>query len=188
MPSEGPNYVGYSHVARLAGRTYVHSTVKDIVVAAYKTLESTEPEKIYKYAETGFEAGGRFKPHKTHQNGLSVDFMTPVMNDDGKSVHLPTHPLNRFGYDIEFDSNDKFKDYRIDYQALAAHIVALDKAAKQAGEGLWRVIFDPKLQPNLLKTQYGDYLKANIEFSKKRSWVRHDEHYHVDFAIKCEKR
>ena len=70
--------------------------------------------------------------------------MTPVIDNDGKSVHLPTHPLNRFGYDIEFDDNDKFEDYRIDYQAWAAHIVALDKAAKQAGEGLWRMIFDPK--------------------------------------------
>ena len=29
------------------------------------------------------------------------------------------------------------------------------------------------------------YLKDNIQFSKRRSWVRHDEHYHVDFAIPC---
>lgn len=187
LPRSGKNFVTYSDVARLAGRTYVHSKVRDITVAAYKALEELEPNKVYKYAETGFEEGGRFKPHKTHQNGLSIDFMTPVIDASGKSVHLPTHPFNRFGYDIEFDKNDAFDEYRIDYVALAAHIVALDKAAKAAGEGLWRVIFDPKLQPKLLETQYGAYLKANIEFSKKRSWVRHDEHYHVDFAIECDK-
>ncbi|MDH5765520.1 MAG: replication initiation protein, partial [Gammaproteobacteria bacterium] len=27
--------------------------------------------------------------------------------------------------------------------------------------------------------------KKNIQFSTKRSWVRHDEHYHVDFSIPC---
>jgi len=31
LPSKGNNYVTYSLVARLAGRTYVHSTVHDIL-------------------------------------------------------------------------------------------------------------------------------------------------------------
>ena len=179
------NYVSYSSVARLAGRTYVHSAVKKIIVAAYQDLEIEQPKKVYKYAETGFKQGGPFKPHKTHRNGLSVDFMTPVHNKEGQSVHLPTNPLNKFGYKIEFDDKDQFEGLTIDYEALAAHIVALDKQAKKQGYDLWRVIFDPKLQPNLLKTQYADYLRKNIEFSKKRSWVRHDEHYHVDFSIPC---
>ena len=185
LPSEGANFVGYSSVARLAGRTYVHSSVKDIILAAYSDLEKEQPKKVYKYAEAGFEEGGPFKPHKTHRNGLSVDFITPVIDEDNVSVHLSTHPLNKFGYDIEFDKNDKYDDLRIDYEAIAAHIVALHKQAKAAGYDLWRVIFDPKLQPNLYKTPYADYLKNNVQFSTKRAWVRHDEHYHVDFAIPC---
>lgn len=186
LPSKGSNFVGYSSVARLAGRTYVHSAVRDIIVASYKALEEDQPRKVYKYAETGFKKGGRFKPHKTHMNGLSVDFMTPVANENGESVHLPTNILNRFGYDIEFDSGGTYEDLKIDYDALAAHIVSLDKHSKDAGYDLWRVIFDPKLQPNLFKTKYGPYLKKNIQFSKKKSWVRHDEHYHVDFSIPCQ--
>lgn len=187
LPSAGENYVGYSTVARFAGRTYVHSQVKSIIVKAYKFLETDQPDKVFKYAETGFEEGGQFKPHKTHRNGLSVDFMTPVVDESGQSVHLPTHPLNKFGYDIEFDTNDKFEEYAIDYDALAAHIVALHKEATAQGVDLWRVIFDPKLQPKLFDTKYASYLKEHIQFSKKRSWVRHDEHYHVDFDIPCEK-
>jgi penicillin-insensitive murein DD-endopeptidase len=187
LPSEGTNFVGYSAVARLAGRTYVHSSVKDIMLAAYKDLEKDQPNKVYKYAETGYEKGGQFKPHKTHRNGLSVDFMTPVLNENNKSVHLPTHPLNKFGYDIEFDKNGEYDGLRIDYDAVAAHIVALHKQARAHGYDLWRVIFDPKLQPNLYKTLYGEYLKNNVQFSKARAWVRHDEHYHVDFAIPCSK-
>jgi penicillin-insensitive murein endopeptidase len=185
LPSSGDNFVAYSNVARLAGRAYVHSQVESIIVNGYKSLETEQPDKVFKYAETGFEEGGQFKPHKTHRNGLSVDFMTPVLDKLGQSVHLPTHPLNKFGYDIEFDSKGQYEEYSIDYVALAAHIVTLHKEAVAQGVDLWRVIFDPKLQPELFKTPYGTYLKKHIQFSKKRSWVRHDEHYHVDFSVPC---
>ena len=185
LPAEGANFVGYSTVAQLAGRTYVHSSVKGIMLAAYKDLEKDQPNKVYKYAETGFENGGQFKPHKTHRNGLSVDFMSPVIDENNVSVHLPTHPLNKFGYDIEFDKDDEYEGLSIDYEAIAAHIVALHKQAKAAGYDLWRVIMAPELQPNLFTTPYGPYLKEHIMFSTKLSWVRHDEHYHVDFAIPC---
>lgn len=186
LPLSGNNFVSYSYLASAAGRTYVHSEVKVILLAAYESLHEQAPDKVFKYAESGFYEGGRFKPHKTHQNGLSVDFMVPVVNASGESVHLPTNPLNRLGYDIEFDGKGRYGDYRIDYEALAAHLVELDKAAKARGHGLWRVIFDPKLQPYLLKTRHGDYIQKNIQLSKKRSWVRHDEHYHVDFEIPCQ--
>jgi len=187
LPSKGNNFESYSSVARALGRSYVHSDVLKIIVAAYAALESSQPEKVFKYAESGFKEGGKFKPHKTHQNGLSVDFMVPVVNKSGKSVHLPTNPLNKFGYKIEFDENSQYEDYSIDYEAMTAHIVELDKATKSAGFTLWRVIFDPNLQPNLYSTKYAEYLKANIQFSTKPFWVRHDEHYHIDFNIPCKK-
>ena len=185
LPLAGNNYVGYSLLGSLLGRNYVHSEVRNIIVSAYKALEKEQPNKVYKYAESGLQFGGQFKPHKTHQNGLSVDFMTPVINKKGQSVYLPTNPLNKFGYAIEFDEKGIYDGMRIDYEAMAAHIVILDKQAKKNGYGLWRVIFDPQLQAPLFDTQYADYLKENIQFSNKRSWVRHDEYYHVDFAIKC---
>lgn len=187
LPSEGNNYVSYSKTAEIAGRTYVHSKVREIILTSFKWLETETPEKVYKYAETGFKEGGQFKPHKTHRNGLSVDFMVPVTNDKGESVHLPTHYFNKLGYSIEFDKDGKYDQYKIDYDALAAHIVSLHKAAVEKGLDLWRVIFDPKLQPYLIRTEYGEYLKKHIRFSRERSWVRHDEHYHVDFDIPCNK-
>ncbi len=185
LPVVGKNFVSYSQVADALGRTYVHTEVRKIVLQAYLSLEKELPDKVYKYAETGFKNGGQFKPHKTHQNGLSIDFMTPVIDEAGQSVHLPTHAFNRYGYDIEFDVDGTYKNYRIDYTALAAHLVALHKAALAQGHDLWRVIFDPSLQAGLLKTQYADYIRKHIQLSKRRSWVRHDEHYHVDFAIPC---
>lgn len=65
LPRSGPNFVTYSNIARAAGRTYVHSEVREIVVEAYALLEREQPLKVYKYAETGFKTGGQFKPHKT---------------------------------------------------------------------------------------------------------------------------
>lgn len=35
LPDKGNNYVAYSAMASLAGRTYVHSSVRDIMVSAY---------------------------------------------------------------------------------------------------------------------------------------------------------
>lgn len=185
LPSEGRNFVSYSRLARSLGRNYVHSTVRDVFLEAYRSLEKDRPGKIYKYAETGFKEGGQFKPHKTHQNGLSIDFIVPVVNSAGESVHLPTHILNKYGYNIEFDKTGQYEDYTIDYESLGAHIVALHQAAKKHNIEIWRVLFAPDLQPYLYKTQYGEYIKSYIEIPGKRSWVRHDDHYHVDFKVQC---
>lgn len=185
LPSEGRNFVSYGSFPEIAGRTYVHSKVRDVIVDAYRLLEAEQPSKVYKFAETGLRGGGPFKPHKTHQNGLSVDFMVPVVDESGRSVHLPTHPLNRYGYDIEFDASGQFEGYRIDYEALAVHLVALTRAAENHGIKIWRVIFAPELAPNLYKTKYAEEIKQAVFIPNRPSWVRHDEHYHVDFDVPC---
>ena len=185
LPDFGPNFVSYGNIPELAGRTYVHSKVRDVIVSAYESLEKEQPGKVFKYAETGTKLGGSFWPHKTHQNGLSVDLMVPVLDENGNSVHLPTNPLNEYGYAIEFDEQGRYEGYRIDFDALGALIVALHKSASRHGIGLWRVLFVPNLQPYLYKTAYGDYIRANITIPSKRSWRPHDEHIHVDFVVKC---
>nr|WP_086940743.1 penicillin-insensitive murein endopeptidase [Thaumasiovibrio occultus] len=186
LPVQGENFVSYSFAAIAAGRTFVHSDVRDIMVTAWDALAQSHPDKVYKYAEMGFADGGQFRPHKTHRNGLSIDMMTPMINAEGESVHLPTTPFNKLGYNIELDDQGRYEDLRIDYEALAAHIVELHKAATAQGHDIWRVIFDPELQAPLFETQYGSYLRRHIQFSTRRSWVRHDEHYHIDFAIPCQ--
>ncbi len=185
LPDSGKNFVSYGTLPQILGRTYVHNKVRDVVLESYRMLEKVQPGKIFKYAETGFKEGGAFKPHKTHQNGLSVDFMVPVLNAKGDSVHLPTHAFNKYGYEIEFDDKGQFDEYRIDYEALGAHMMTLHQAANSQGIKIWRILFDPVLQPFLYASKYGTYIRDNISIPKKRSWVRHDEHYHVDFILKC---
>ena len=185
LPSNGANFISYSMSAELVGRTYVHSKVRDVLLDAYKALETAAPGKVFVYGETGWKGGGRIRPHRTHQNGLSVDFMVPVLDQAGKSVPLPTSPLNRFGYDIEFDASGRYEELAIDFDGVAEHLYQLHRAARAQGIGIALVIFDTAYLPRLLATSRGPYLKQNLKFMQSRPWVRHDEHYHVDFAVKC---
>lgn len=43
LPSEGRNFVSYGSFPELAGRTYVHSKVHDVVADAYRLLEAEQP-------------------------------------------------------------------------------------------------------------------------------------------------
>ena len=153
LPLWGKNYSSYSYGLSLIGRTYVHSKVRDILIEAYRNLEKVTPGIQFKYGETGFKEGGEFKPHKTHQNGLSVDLMVPVV---GLTSNIPeplkTHVLNKWGYDIDFDKNGKNKIQKIDFDSLGKLIVEIHKVVKKQNVEIWRIIFAPRLQDELYKT------------------------------------
>jgi penicillin-insensitive murein DD-endopeptidase len=185
LPLVGSNFSTYSKLGAAAGRTHVHSKVAEIVAAAYTAAASADPSVTYVYGETGWPSGGRIRPHRTHQNGLSVDFFVPVRNEAGKSVALPTGLTNKLGYDIEFNANAKYAEYSIDFPALAEHLYQLHVAATARGAGIALVIFDAPFLPKLFATPRGPYLQEHLPFMKGRPWVRHDEHYHVDFAVPC---
>ena len=185
LPLSGPNFTAYSLLAATVGRTYVHSTVASLLEASYKSLAAAHPEVSYVYGETGWASGGRFRPHRTHQNGLSVDFFVPVRNASGRSMPLPTDLTQRLGYDIEFNKNAQYKEFGIDFEAMAEHLYQLHVAAKATGAGIALVIFDSEYLPRLFATGRGPYLKQHLPFMKGKPWVRHDEHYHVDFAVPC---
>jgi penicillin-insensitive murein DD-endopeptidase len=186
LPHSGANFSAYVSLASTLGRTYVHSSVRQIVLRAYEQLQVTAPQKVFVYGETGRAKGGPFSPHRTHQNGLSVDFMVPVLRS-GQSVALPTNITNKFGYDLEFDAEGKLGDMTIDFEALAEHLFQLHQAAREAGAGIELVIFDPQLQDRLFRTKRGPFLLSNVPFMARQAWVRHDEHYHVDFKVICKK-
>ena len=185
IATSGPNFLPYSSVGVGLGRTYVHSKVAATVAAAYKALEASAPGKTYVYGESGWREGGTIKPHRTHQNGTSVDFMVPVVDQSGRSVPLPTGVTNKFGYAIEFDAQASYEDLSIDFEAMAAHLLALDQAARANGIRISRVIFEQAYMPRLFGTRRGDLVRSALPFMQGKPWIRHDEHYHVDFALAC---
>ena len=184
LPARGANFTSYSLLGSALGRTYVHDNVRAVILDAYDTLASVSPRTAFVYGETGFPGGGPFKPHKTHQNGTSVDFMVPVRRD-GASVPLPTSAFNKFGYALEFDSRGRSGDLSIDFEAIALHLLALSDSGARRGVKIRRVIFDVPLQQKLFDAQSGSKVRERITFSQRSAWVRHDEHYHVDFEIPC---
>jgi penicillin-insensitive murein endopeptidase len=185
LPIQGENYTPYSFVGVSLGRTYLHQSVRDIVVDAYGAVYLTQPDKRFMYGETGFATGGNFKPHRTHQSGLSIDFMVPVRDSRGVSVLVPTNVQNKFGYGLEFDVNGSSGDLRIDFDAMAEHLYQLAEAAKKYHVGIERVIFQKELATLLFQTKRGSYLRTTVPFMKTTPWINHDEHYHVDFALPC---
>jgi penicillin-insensitive murein DD-endopeptidase len=184
LPLWGANYRSYSAAGWVLGRTFVHDQVSATLLDAWRALETAAPGATYVYGETGWPRGGRIRPHRTHRNGLSVDLMVPVLRG-GTSVPLPTGPTNRYGYDIEFDEQGRYRDYRIDFEALGEHLYQLQVAAQARGFRIRRVIFEVPLQTLLWNTRRGAWLRRNLSFSTRPAWVRHDEHYHVDFELPC---
>jgi penicillin-insensitive murein endopeptidase len=185
LPRSGENFGAYSTVGVALGRTHAHARVVDAISASYAALARSHPEKTFVYGETGFAKGGVFKPHRTHQNGLSVDFMVPVVDAAGRSVPLPGNAANRYGYDIEFDAHARYRGRRIDFEVMAEHLRALHRAGEDSGARIDRVIFEPAFLPKLLATRHGPWLQRNIAFVYGKVWWRHDEHYQVDFRVRC---
>jgi penicillin-insensitive murein endopeptidase len=167
------------------GRTYVHSTVRDIMRDAFADLAKSHPDLRFTYGESGWATGGRFWPHKGHSNGTAADFFVPVRSLDGEVSQLPNSSVNLFGYAIQFDRNGRSGLNTIDFEAMALHLLALERAAHAHGIGIRRVIFDVNLQPKLAATGAGLLVTKHLAFNKQQAWVRHDEHYHVDFRVPC---
>lgn len=182
LPTRGANFGTHSRLTSVIGRNAVHSTVRDICLEAYAALESTE--QYFLYGETGWPSGGPFSPHKTHQNGLAVDFMVPVLDRESKKpARLPAHPFNLGGYALEFDASGVLGGREIDFDAVAEHLLALKAAAEDRGARVELVIFAPDLQGELFAAEAGRSLKGAMRFNTKQAWVRHDEHYHVVFGL-----
>lgn len=180
MPCEGANFRPYSKMlACTFGRNYLHPLVIDTIVDAYGALG---PGRVWQYGDLGSEYGGRFKPHRTHQNGASADFMTPITGADGRPALIPTSCRNKFGYGVEFDAKGSGEHGIVDWKAVGAHLEALLAAGAKRGVGIKRIILTPEYIP-LLQAASPAAKKLDALFVKKQVWVRHDEHYHIDFAL-----
>jgi penicillin-insensitive murein endopeptidase len=182
LPTSGANFQTYSRFGSFIGRTYVHGEVRNAVVDAYDGVLATAPDVVFVFGETGWPWGGEFWPHRTHQNGMSVDFFVPVRRS-GESVALPTGPLEKWGYGLDFNDVGRCDNYEIDFEAMGVHLLELDRTAKKHGLKIVRVIFDPELQKELKKAKAGKKAMRKLDFNDKPVWIRHDEHYHVDFDL-----
>lgn len=182
LPCSGDNYEAFASTACALGRNYLHPLVTKTVVEAFGVMAKELPKRQWQYGDLGWEEGGSFRPHKTHQNGLAADFFVPVNAEDGSSALVPISVFNKFGYDVEFDQRGHYEDLSIDWRALTSHLIALETVGAKHGVTIKRVILTPEFQKLLLKAD-PRATRFQGRFSRRRSWVRHDEHYHVDFEL-----
>lgn len=189
VPFSGANFHYFDTTSYLSKRAFVHQKVFETLIESYKTLEETCPEGHFGLMECSNEQGGKIYPHRTHQNGLSVDFMTPLLKNG-----VPTRDFEWEGathYFMDFDNQGHYVEdtsYSIHFNRLAQHLFELNAAAKRNGLQIDKVILKTALKEALFATEYGKKLEAEgIYFATKLTPLinnLHDDHYHVDFKIR----
>jgi penicillin-insensitive murein endopeptidase len=188
LPRNGKNFRCYSWFSYyVLGREYTNSRVYHTVLATYQAMEERCPGRTFIYMESARRKGGRPFPHRTHQNGLSIDFMSPLVQH-----HQPKYynGLGLFRYLLSFDSTGKStlnSAVTIDFEVLATHLLLLEKNARKNGLMISKVILKIELKDELFATESGKKLKASgIYFAQNLTPVlnkAHDDHYHVDFKL-----
>lgn len=187
IPRKGANYKYFSWFNYyVIGRAYTHSDVCKAVVDSYAELEKTSPKTKFRYMESAKKKGGKTWPHRTHQNGLSVDFMTPLKKNEKQKLGYDR--IGSLRYLMNFDNNGKAKISKkvsIDFELCALHILTLEKYARKYNLKIKKVILNTNLKDDLFATKYGKQLKeSGIYFTRNLSPMLnklHDDHYHIDF-------
>src|SRR5688572_21370642 len=94
MPYLGKNFAYFDSTSYLNHRAYTHSEVRKAVLDVYQQFETLLPQRFFYVMECSNKNGGKIYPHHTHQNGLSIDFMTPLLQNN-----LPYTALDTLGAD-----------------------------------------------------------------------------------------
>ncbi len=186
FPFSGKNYHYFDTLSYLSSRAYVNDKVKKIVLDTYAYFAESFPNHKFCLMECSHEHGGKLFPHKTHQNGLSVDFMSPLLKNN-----KPYYDLDSIGSDhywLDFDNKGQYLEdpsIQINFDLMAQHILALNKFAIKNEMRIKKVIFKIELKDELFASRYGQELKkSGIYIVKALSPLinnLHDDHYHIDF-------
>lgn len=187
LPFSGKNFHYFDTNSYLQNRCFVHEKVLQTLIGSYRRLESITPGNEYGIMECSKEHGGRIYPHRTHQNGLSVDFMTPLLKDGKPFTGLDhTGPMH---YLMDFDNDGRYNEdptVTIDFETMAAHLlVVIDEAAKN-GLRVEKIIWKMQLRDELFATEQGKQLRKTGVYVTTHLGplinALHDDHYHVDFV------
>ena len=186
IPYFGKNFRYFDTESYLSSRAYTNNEVYSIIIDSYKELEAEEPNRFFYLMELSNKEGGKIFPHRTHQNGLSVDFMIPKIKDNKPFYGLDT--LGKDHYFLNFNNNGEYDQdttIKADFNLIAKHIIILNKQAKNHGYKISKVILKLEYKDKLFSTEYGKLLeKSGIYFAKNLTPLinnLHDDHYHIDF-------
>lgn len=185
LPFSGKNFMYFDTTSYLSGRAFSTEKTINAVINSYRELEDLD--RTFMIMELSNEHGGKMFPHRTHQNGLSVDLMVPLIKDGKPYTELDHDGVTH--YLLDFDNSGRLsKDtsVQIDFNLIARHLLALNETAKEQGLKIEKVIINTDLKDELFNTHYGKKLKTSgIYIVRNLEPIindLHDDHYHVDFG------
>jgi len=189
FPYRGNNWFYFDSLSYVKARAFSHSKVVATVLEAYSFLDTANAyPHVYGLMECSFKKGGKLWPHRTHQNGLSIDFMSPLRAKG--ELYFGHDHLGASHYFLDFDKDGVLKDHphiKIDFDCMAEHLLALDDACKNNGLRIKKVLLKIELKDDLFATEGGKELKRRgIYFAQSLTPTinaLHDDHYHVDFEL-----
>lgn len=186
VPYFGKNFSYFDTKSYFASRGYTNDKVLSTILDAYQELETEEPGRFFYLMELSNKEGGNIFPHRTHQNGLSADFMIPKLKNG-----LPYYGLDTLGKDhyfLEFNNRGEYigdTSVKADLNLVARHILLLQKKAAIYGYRISKVIIKVEYKELLFSTPYGKLLKkSGVYFAQHLTPLindLHDDHYHIDF-------
>lgn len=192
VPYKGRNFMYFDRTSYLEGRAFLNDLALMSMLGMYDSLLTVLPQRYFNVMECSHEHGGKMFPHRTHQNGLSIDFMMPLLKDGKPYYGLDTIGLEH--YTLEFDDAGRYvKDttISIDFDLVARQILILNHFAKQNGLAVFKLIIKIELKEELFATKYGQILKASdIYVVRGLSPIinaLHDDHFHIDLGFQYTK-
>ena len=188
VPYDGPNFSYFDTISYLNHRAYLNDKVLQMVLETYASFYKSNPKQQFTIMECSGQTGGHLHPHRTHQNGLSIDFMMPLVQN-GK----PCYDYDNTGqqhYLLDFNDVGQLTQdtsVSIDFELVAQHILVLDSIGKQYETEIKKVIINTDLKPELFKGSFGQRLQSSgiyiVQSLKPLINSLHDDHYHIDFGI-----
>ena len=109
------------------------------------------------------------------------------MGRDRYTAALKCHKCGRDGvaHLSAADNATWLRNKSVSLDTLPEGFKQVRDTSREHGIGIRRIIFDVAQQPKLAATASGAQVMRRFAFNKQQSWVRHDEHYHVDFSVPC---
>ena len=189
LPYKATNFDYFSPLSYyILDNGYIHSNVHKTMIDAFKLLETRTPDRFYSMMECSNQDGGPILVHRTHMNGMSIDFMSPKLRN-GKQNRFWDH-LGIWHYALEFDEDGRLlidKMTIIDFESIAEAVIAIDDAAQANGLKIRKVIWKINLKDNVFATEAGKEIqRRGIYFVRNLPDIVdmvHDDHFHIDFEF-----
>ncbi len=188
FPFQGTNYQYFDTSSYINNRAFLNDKIRTVVISSYKQLEKEIPDRKFFIMECSNKNGGKIFPHRTHQNGLSIDFMMPLIKGNKAFYGLDT--IGASHYWLDFDNEGKYsgdKGISIDFDLVAMQILSLETQARNNGYKIQKVIIKTEFKNLIFATPYGKKLKqSNIYLVNSLTPLinsLHDDHFHIDFEI-----